>query len=158
MLYSLRDCAWYRRQRWPVRSVVARRSSTHTVLARLWRPWRRCVCTRHLDGNFITWTLLRRQLWRPRTTVGRLLLLSYWSLKLLLLSLAHQGRLSCKGLLEVAEEVGNVRPIPHATPISQVWVIHSSFHPHVLPRSYQHVPSWCHVDNRRLLRICLGDP
>jgi hypothetical protein len=160
-LYSLRDCAWYRRQRWPIRSIVARRSYTYIVLARLRRPWRRCACacTRHLERNSITWALLGRQLWRRRTTVGRLVRLrSHWPLQLLLLGLAHQGRLSCKGLLEVAEEVGNICSIPHATPISQVWMVHSSFHAHVLPRPYQHVPSWCHIDNRRLLRICLGDP
>jgi hypothetical protein len=81
-----------------------------------------------------------------------------WPVGAAAVGLAHQGRLSCKGLLEVAEEVGNICSIPHATPISQVWMVHSSFHAHVLPRPYQHVPSWCHIDNRRLLRICLGDP
>lgn len=160
MLCSLRDSAWYRWQRWPVQSIVARRPSTHVVLARLRGSWRRCTCTctRHLDRSAVTWTLFRRELWRRRTTVGWLLLLSYWPLQLLLLSLAHQRRLSCKSLLEVAKEVGNVRPIPHADPVSQVWVVHSSFHTHVLPRPHQHVPPWCHIGNRRLLRVCLGDP
>jgi hypothetical protein len=45
-------------------------------------------------------------------------LLSYRSLQLLLLSLAHKRRLSGKCLLKMAEEVGHVRPVPHAAPIS----------------------------------------
>jgi hypothetical protein len=51
-------------------------------------------------------------------TIRCLQLMSYRSLQLLLLSLAHKWRLSSKCLLKVAEEVGYVHPVPHAAPIS----------------------------------------
>lgn len=51
-------------------------------------------------------------------TIRFLHLVSYRSLQLLLLGLAHKRRLSGKCLLEMSEEVGNIRPIPHAIPIS----------------------------------------
>ena len=51
-------------------------------------------------------------------TIRSLHLMPYWSLQLLLLGLAHKWRLSSKGLLEMSEEVGGVRPVPHAIPVS----------------------------------------
>lgn len=77
------------------------------------------MCTRHFDRRHSTWTLLGRELRWRRTAVRRLLvLMSHRSLQLLLLRFAHQWWLPRKCLLKVAEKVGNVRPIPHADPIS----------------------------------------
>jgi len=51
-------------------------------------------------------------------TIGSLHLMSYRSLQLLLLGLAHKWRLSGKRLLKMSEKVGHVRPIPDASPVS----------------------------------------
>lgn len=44
--------------------------------------------------------------------------MSHRSLQLLLLGLTHKRRLSGKRLLQMSEEVGHVRPVPDASPIS----------------------------------------
>jgi hypothetical protein len=51
-------------------------------------------------------------------TIGCLQLMSHRSLQLLLLGLAHKWRFSGKCLLQMAEEFGYVRPVPHAAPVS----------------------------------------
>lgn len=84
--------------------------------------------------------------------------MSHRSLQLLLLGLAHKGRLSSKCLLEMTEEFGYIHSVPSATPVSQVWVVHSSLDANMLPRTHQHIPAWGHINHRRLLRVGLGYP
>lgn len=77
---------------------------------------------------------------------------------MLLLRLTDERRLPGKGLLKMAEKLGYARSIPHAAPVSQVWMIHSSFDAHVLSRAHQHISSRSHIYHRRLLWIGLGNP
>lgn len=80
------------------------------------------------------------------------------SLQLLLLRFANERWLSRECLLKMSQKLGNVGPIPHAAPVSEVRVVNPPFHSHMLPRSYQHFPAWYHIDHRRLLWIRLGRP
>jgi hypothetical protein len=51
-------------------------------------------------------------------TIRSLRLMSHRSLQLLLLGLAHKWRLSGERLLEMSEEIGHVRSVPNASPVS----------------------------------------
>ena len=52
------------------------------------------------------------------TTIRPLHLVSYRPLQLLLLGLANKWRLPGERLLKMSEEVGHVRPVPDASPVS----------------------------------------
>lgn len=98
---------------------------------------------------------MRRRLAR---TWSLLLPWSQRSLVLLLLCPTDHRRLFGKHLLKVFQKFRNTSSIPHACPVSKIWMVYPAIYTHMLPRPNQHLLLRDDIGHRRLLWIAVRYP
>lgn len=77
---------------------------------------------------------------------------------LLLLYPTNDRRFLGEDLLYEVQTSRDARTVPHLVPIAQIWMIDPPVYSHMLSRPDDHVFAWHHIDDRCILRVCLGDP